>query len=159
MSILSELKSLTPQQRLIGFVMNIIITAVVSISIAYLNSNDCTSVNKKYEETLKNYSQMVDINNQLMTQLNQAKKDILVIYDILNKDVTEKTYSRITKVEEPKNNGAMALKSSPSDSFFVFREPQKDTVKIKEIITISQVPKDVIKAQDSILSITEKYKN
>lgn len=159
MSILSELKSLTPQQRLIGFVMNIIITAVVSISIAYLNSNDCTSVNKKYEETLKNYSQMVDINNQLMTQLNQAKKDILVIYDILNKDVTEKTYSRITKVEEPKNNGVMALKSSPSDSGFVFREPQKDTVKIKEIITISQVPKDVIKAQDSILSITEKYKN
>jgi len=163
MGIISELKTLSPKQRLFGFILNVVITGLVSIIVAFFNYNDCSSVNKKYETTLENYTQLIDINNSLMQQLNNAKKDMLNIQSYLDEKLLADNYSvsKSTYAEQPKPKLEPLMSFSVNDTLnpivpnIQYVEPE--TIKIKETITINKVPKKVIAVHDSIKNITQKY--
>lgn len=85
------LKSLSPKQRFLGFIIVVLISAVTSLGTAYMSGSDCTEVSDKYtksvenyNKSIENYNKLVEITDDTQQKYMKAKEDIILIQEKLN---------------------------------------------------------------------------
>jgi hypothetical protein len=168
------LKSLSPKQRFLGFIIVVLISAVTSLGTAYMSGSDCTEVSDKYtksvenyNKSIENYNKLVEITDDTQQKYMKAKEDIILIQEKLNdilgmmgsKSSTSKSSTSNSYENESYSNGDGATKG---DTLTIVGTspwpiPKKIIIKEKTIITKTEAPKDAKCMIDSLLQITKKY--
>ena len=77
------LKSLSPKQRFLGFIIVVLISAITSLGTSYMSGSDCTDISDKYTKSVENYNKLIEITDETQQKYLDAKKDIIVIQDKL----------------------------------------------------------------------------
>ena len=164
------LRSLSPKQRFLGFVVVVLISAVTSLGTAYMSGSDCTEVSDKYTKSVENYNKLIDITDETQKKYLEAKKDIILIQERLNqiselmaiKDIKREFGTEYID-EKAGNRGPASVedtvvdKESSSVKTTSWFEPKKIIIKEKTTITKTESPKAAKGMIDSLLQITKKY--
>ena len=77
------IKSLSPKQRFLGFIIVVLISAITSLGTSYMSGSDCTEISDKYTKSVENYNKLIEITDKTQQKYLEAKKDIIVIQDKL----------------------------------------------------------------------------
>jgi len=170
------LKSLSPKQRFLGFVIVVLISAATSLGTAYMSGSDCTGISEKYTKSIENYTKsienynrLVEITDETQQKYLKAKEDILLIQDKLKemsevlgtKKQTTKKSSSSSKQEDLYNMDGQSGKggSRPDTMRIMTSWPSTKEIKIRErvVITKTESPKEAFGMIDSLIQITKKY--
>jgi hypothetical protein len=172
------LKSLSPKQRFIGFVIVVLISAATSLGTAYMSGSDCTEISEKYTKSIENYNKLIEITDEIQQKYLDAKKDIIIIQERLNQIseiMSEKSNTCTTKsstknsydedVFNPtKGNGGTGGTGTKDDTIVIkstspWSTPKKIIIKEKTIVTKTVAPEGAKSMIDSLLQITKKYES
>lgn len=173
------LKSLSPKQRFLGFLIVVFISATTSLGTAYMSGSDCTEISDKYTKSIENYNKLIEITDETQQKYLDAKKDIIIIQERLNqiseimssqsntltiKSSTKNSYDE--DIFNPKkgnggNGTGSGTGSTGSDDASIkpkstTSEPKKIIIKEKTI-TKTIAPEGAKSMIDSLLQITKKY--
>lgn len=170
------LKSLSPKQRFLGFLIVVFISATTSLGTAYMSGSDCTEISDKYTKSIENYNKLIEITDETQQKYLDAKKDIIIIQERLNQiseimsvqsnTLTIKSSTKNSYDEDifnpKKGNGGNGTGSTDSDDASMkpkstTSEPKKIIIKEKTIITKTIAPEGAKSMIDSLLQITKKY--
>jgi len=157
------IKSLSPKQRFLGFVIVVLISAVTSLGTAYMSGSDCTEISDKYTKSVENYNKLIEITDETQQKYLEAKKDIIIIQDKLEeiyiilgqrnqtttKNRTSNEEIEIFVNEKSTSNNGEVMTTGP--------RPKENKVIEKVVITKTESPKEAFGMIDSLLQITKKY--
>ena len=157
------LKSLSPKQRFLGFIIVVLISAITSLGTSYMSGSDCTEVSDKYTKSVENYNKLIEITDKTQQKYLEAKKDIIVIQDKLEeiyiilgqrnqtttKNRTSNEEIEIFVNEKSTSNNGEVMTTGP--------RPKENKVIEKVVITKTESPKEAFGMIDSLLQITKKY--
>ena len=157
------LKSLSPKQRFLGFIIVVFISAATSLGTAYMSGSDCTEISDKYTKSIQNYNKLIEITDETQQKYLDAKKDIIVIQDkleeiyiILGQRNQTTTKNRTSNEEiEPFVNEKST--SNNGEVMTTGPRPRENKVIEKVVITKTESPKEAFGMIDSLLQITKKY--
>ncbi len=164
------IKSLSPKQRFVGFVIVVLISAVTSLGTAYMSGSDCTEISDKYTKSIENYNKLIEITDETQQKYLEAKRDIIIIQERLNqiseimseqsntcttKSSTKNSYEEDTFNDGNGNNG-VKNDTGETTSTSPWSTPKKIIIKEKTIVK-TVTPKGVKSMIDSLLQITKKY--
>lgn len=173
------LKSLSPKQRFLGFLIVVFISATTSLGTAYMSGSDCTEISDKYTKSIENYNKLIEITDETQQKYLDAKKDIIIIQERLNqiseimssqsntltiKSSTKNSYDE--DIFNSKDNGGNSTGSGTgstgSDDASIkpkstTSQPKKIIIKEKTIVTKTIAPEGAKSMIDSLLQITKKY--
>ena len=157
------LKSLSPKQRFLGFIIVVLISAATSLGTAYMSGSDCTEISDKYTKSIQNYNKLIEITDETQQKYLDAKKDIIVIQDkleeiyiILGQRNQTTTKNRTSNEEiEPFVNEKST--SNNGEVMTTGPRPRENKVIEKVVITKTESPKEAFGMIDSLLQITKKY--
>lgn len=173
------LKSLSPKQRFLGFLIVVFISATTSLGTAYMSGSDCTEISDKYTKSIENYNKLIEITDETQQKYLDAKKDIIIIQERLNQisEIMSSQSNTLTIKSSTKNsydNDLFSTKnegggysdtgsgSTDSDNASIkpkstTSEPKKIIIKEKTIVTKTIAPEGAKSMIDSLLQITKKY--
>ena len=157
------LKSLSPKQRFLGFIIVVLVSAITSLGTSYMSGSDCTEVSEKYTKSVENYNKLIEITDKTQQKYLEAKKDIIVIQDKLEeiyiilgqrnqtttKNRTSNEEIEIFVNEKSTSNNGEVMTTGP--------RPKENKVIEKVVITKTESPKEAFGMIDSLLQITKKY--
>lgn len=164
------LKSLSPKQRFLGFIIVVLISAVTSLGTAYMSGSDCTEVSDKYTKSVENYNKLIEITDETQQKYLDAKKDIILIQEKLNEiseimsgqsnergaKSTARNYENdlfsSTGDESGHGTGSTGIKN---DTLTIVNTPKPKKIIIKEKTIVTNPKAKII--IDSLLQITKKY--
>ena len=157
------LRSLSPKQRFLGFIIVVLISAATSLGTAYMSGSDCTEISDKYTKSIQNYNKLIEITDETQQKYLDAKKDIIVIQDkleeiyiILGQRNQTTTKNRTSNEEiEPFVNEKST--SNNGEVMTTGPRPRENKVIEKVVITKTESPKEAFGMIDSLLQITKKY--
>ena len=157
------LRSLSPKQRFLGFIIVVFISAATSLGTAYMSGSDCTEISDKYTKSIENYNKLIEITDETQQKYLDAKKDIIVIQDkleeiyiILGQRNQTTTKNRTSNEEiEPFVNEKST--SNNGEVMTTGPRPKENKVIEKVVITKTESPKEAFGMIDSLLQITKKY--
>jgi hypothetical protein len=157
------IKSLSPKQRFLGFVIVVLISAVTSLGTAYMSGSDCTEISDKYTKSVENYNKLIEITDKTQQKYLKAREDIIVIQDklediyiILGKRNQTTTKNRTSNEEiEPFVNEKAT--SNNGEVMATGPRPKETKVIEKVVITKTESPKEAFCMIDSLIKITKKY--
>ena len=154
------IRSLSPKQRFLGFVIVVLISAVTSLGTAYMSGSDCTEISDKYTKSIENYNKLIEITDKTQQKYQKAREDIIIIqdklediYEILGKTQTT-TKNRTLNEENFVNEKAS---SNNGEVMTTAPRPKETKVIEKVVITKTESPKEAFGMIDSLLQITKKY--
>jgi hypothetical protein len=159
------IKSLSPKQRFLGFIIVVFISAATSLGTAYMSGSDCTEISDKYTKSIQNYNKLIEITDETQQKYLDAKKDIIVIQDKLEeiyiilgqrnqtttKNRTSNEEIEIFVNEKTTSNNGEVMATGP--------RPKETKVIEKVVITKTESPKEAFGMIDSLLQITKKYES
>lgn len=155
------LKSLSPKQRFLGFVIVVLISAVTSLGTAYMSGSDCTEISDKYTKSIENYNKLIEITDETQQKYLKAKEDIIVIQDkleeiyiILGQRNQTTTKNRTSNEEHFVNE---KVSSNNGEVMTTGPRPRETKVIEKVVITKTESPKEAFCMIDSLIKITKKY--
>lgn len=171
------LKSLSPKQRFLGFIIVVFISATTSLGTAYMSGSDCTEISDKYTKSIENYNKLIEITDETQQKYLDAKKDIILIQERLNQisEIMSVQSNTCTTKSSTKNsydndifnstgNGGSGTGSAgtKSDTLTILNTspwstPKKIIIKEKTIVTKTVAPEGAKSMIDSLLQITKKY--
>jgi len=170
------IKSLSPKQRFLGFVIVVLISAITSLGTAYMSGSDCTEVSEKYTKSVENYNKLIEITDDTQQKYLKAKEDIIVIqdklveiYGILGKQKTSSSSSSNTEYVGGMGNDSGHVKENSTKDEDTMRimtsEPEEKSIyhngylKVKKVVLITKTesPKEAFGMIDSLIQITKKY--
>ena len=157
------IKSLSPKQRFLGFIIVVLVSAITSLGTSYMSGSDCTEVSEKYTKSVENYNKLIEITDKTQQKYLEAKKDIIVIQDKLEeiyiilgqrnqtttKNRTSNEEIEIFVNEKSTSNNGEVMTTGP--------RPKENKVIEKVVITKTESPKEAFGMIDSLLQITKKY--
>jgi hypothetical protein len=157
------IKSLSPKQRFLGFIIVVLVSAITSLGTSYMSGSDCTEVSEKYTKSVENYNKLIEITDETQQKYLEAKKDIIVIQDKLEeiyiilgqrnqtttKNRTSNEEIEIFVNEKSTSNNGEVMTTGP--------RPKENKVIEKVVITKTESPKEAFRMIDSLLQITKKY--
>ena len=157
------IKSLSPKQRFLGFIIVVLISAITSLGTSYMSGSDCTEVSEKYTKSVENYNKLIEITDKTQQKYLEAKRDIIVIQDKLEeiyiilgqrnqtttKNRTSNEEIEIFVNEKSTSNNGEVMTTGP--------RPKENKVIEKVVITKTESPKEAFGMIDSLLQITKKY--
>ena len=157
------LKSLSPKQRFLGFIIVVLISAITSLGTSYMSGSDCTEISDKYTKSIENYNKLIEITDETQQKYLDAKKDIIVIQDkleeiyiILGQRNQTTTKNRTSNEEiEPFVNEKST--SNNGEVMTTGPRPRENKVIEKVVITKTESPKEAFGMIDSLIQITKKY--
>ena len=157
------LRSLSPKQRFLGFIIVVLISAATSLGTAYMSGSVCTEISDKYTKSIQNYNKLIEITDETQQKYLDAKKDIIVIQDkleeiyiILGQRNQTTTKNRTSNEEiEPFVNEKST--SNNGEVMTTGPRPRENKVIEKVVITKTESPKEAFGMIDSLLQITKKY--
>jgi hypothetical protein len=78
------IKNLKPAHRFQAFLVVVILSTLSSIATSYLATDDCSGLANQYNTLIKNYTETMSLNNQLVQDNNQKQKDFILIKKMLD---------------------------------------------------------------------------
>ena len=78
------IKNLKPAHRFQAFLVVVILSTLSSVTTAYLSTDDCSGLANQYNVLIKNYTETLSLNNQLVSDNNQKQKDFMLIKKMLD---------------------------------------------------------------------------
>jgi hypothetical protein len=78
------IKNLSPAHRFQAFLVVVILSTLTSIATAYMSTDDCSGLAGQYNVLIKNYTETLSLNNQLVSDNNQKQKDFMLIKKMLD---------------------------------------------------------------------------
>lgn len=146
------LKSLSPKQRFLGFIIVVMISAVTSLGTAYMSGSDCTEVSDKYTKSVENYNKLIEITDETQKKYLDAKKDIIIIQEKLNEISEIMSGQSNVLVKSDHGTGSAGIKN---DTLTIVNTPKPKKIIIKEKTIVTNPKTKII--IDSLLQITKKY--
>jgi len=97
------IKNLKPAHRFQAFLVVVILSTLSSVATAYMSTDDCSGLANQYNVLIKNYTETLSLNNQLVSDNNQKQKDFMVIKKMLDSlDSVEPEIIKKTSVKNKK---------------------------------------------------------
>ena len=78
------IKNLKPAHRFQALLVIVILSTLSSIATAYMSTDDCSGLANQYNTLIKNYTETMSLNNQLVEDNNQKQKDFIIIKKMLD---------------------------------------------------------------------------
>ena len=78
------IKNLKPAHRFQAFLFVVILSTLTSITTAYMSTDDCSGLANQYNVLIKNYTETMSLNNQLVADNNQKQRDFMLIKKMLD---------------------------------------------------------------------------
>lgn len=100
------IKNLKPAHRFQAFLVVVILSTLSSIGTVYLSTDDCSGMASQYNTLIKNYTETLSLNNQLVSDNNQKQKDFILIKKMLDSlanigpEISKKTTVKNNKVNQ-----------------------------------------------------------
>jgi hypothetical protein len=165
---LDIIKSLSPKQRLTAFIFTTVISAIVSISTIYLKTDDCSGISDQYTKLVENQTKLMGVNNDLITQYNQARTDLVAVNGYL-KTIDSLSKIQYTNTETVTTTYVPVVKNQVKYVYVDSTHPPVHMSALEREPVIPQpkteVKHNVVKAPiklggilDSLNTITSKYK-
>jgi hypothetical protein len=157
------LKSLSPKQRFLGFVIVVLISAVTSLGTAYMSGSDCTEISDKYTKSIENYNKLIEITDETQQKYLKAKEDIIIIQDKLEEIYIILGQRNQTTTKNRTSNEEIEIfvneKSTSNNGEVMTTGPRPKETKVieKVVITKTESPKEAFGMIDSLIQITKKY--
>ena len=141
------IKSLSVQQRLFAFIFAIAMSSIVALLTVYMKTDDCSEISNQYTEVIRNQSDLMTVNTEILDKYNNARRDFLIIQDqliALQENLQNVRSERVTVIERVNQYSMVdtvaAMVSSP--------EP---------IVRYTPLNEGLTSSIDSMLMITGKY--
>lgn len=171
------IRSLSPKQRFLGFVIVVLISAVTSLGTAYMSGSDCTEVSEKYTKSVENYNKLIEITDDTQKKYLKAKEDIIVIQDKLVEiyGILGKTHTTTKSSSSVHTQGGIGHSGHVKDNLenstknedtirIMTSQPEEEAyypkkyLKVKKVVvTKTESPKEAFGMIDSLIKITKKY--
>jgi hypothetical protein len=157
------IKSLSPKQRFLGFIIVVLISAITSLGTSYMSGSDCTEISDKYTKSVENYNKLIEITDKTQQKYLEAKKDIIVIQDKLEEIYIILGQRNQTTTKNRTSNEEIEIfvneKSTSNNGEVMTTGPRPKETKVieKVVITKTESPKEAFCMIDSLLQITKKY--
>jgi len=160
-SAFEAIKSLRPADRFYALMFVVFITTGSAVLTSYLQTDDCKGLSDQYTALIENHTEIMKINNDLLSANNQKKRDlmkIMVIIDsmsnvnrtvvIRSKTYTDNSNRQINPIID--ENDATPLAMS--------RPPEITIEKTEKTTTIHEVPDKQKSLINNLKNIVDKYK-
>lgn len=168
---LEIIKSLTGKQKFIAVLVITLISSTSSILTMYFKTDDCKGISDQYTALVRNQMDLMNINNKLIAQYNNARRDLQVVNVLVdNMDSLSKIVKTEVNVKNSIDNERMLLDERITvgfdqiylDSIKVASVPVDKSEsskprKIEKNKTIIKTPIVIKNYIDSINKITSKY--
>lgn len=150
------IKNLKPVHRFQAFLFVVILSTVTSIATAYMSTDDCSGLAGQYNVLIKNYTETMSLNNQLVADNNQKQKDFMMIKKML--DSLNNIEPEITRKITVKDNNVNPIVLEKNSNDYNI----SDTVMVST--ASSQMMKRIntsktIKTETTVTKIGDKQKN
>lgn len=164
------IKNLSPAHRFQAFLVVVILSTLSSIGTVYLSTDDCSGLANQYNTLIKNYTETLTINNQLVSDNNQKQKDFMIIKKMLDSlngfkpEVVKKTSVKETRDEPLVEHRSYSIVRHPEDSLVVLasvREPEVRTIHNNKVIktetTVTKMGDKHKTILDKVYKVLEKH--
>ena len=168
---LEVIKNLKPGQRLQAFLFVTLITSLTSVLTVYLKTDDCKGISDQYQTLVKNYTDLMRINNQIIESNNKKDRDLIVLGDIISGMDTikpiVKTTSKTNQNVSYGDNDAFATIGGGNGSgdngdghVVAMSRPETKTITktLEKTTIINEIPTQQKHLIDSAKIILQKYK-
>jgi hypothetical protein len=150
------IKNLNPAHRLQAFLVVVILSTLSSIGTVYLSTDDCSGMASQYNTLIKNYTETLSLNNQLVSDNNQKQKDFMLIKKMLDSlanigpEISKKTTVKNNKVNQIVYND----QGSGSNGVSL------DTMVVSSPLEVRQIDDNkIITTETTVIKISDKQKN
>ena len=148
------IKNLKPAHRFQAFLVIVILSTLSSIATSYLATDDCSGLANQYNTLIKNYTETMSLNNQLVQDNNQKQKDFMVIKKMLDSlDSFEPEIVKRTTIKNKEDNPIVYDNhhgnNQHTDSIMVAASP----------ITLERHSSKTITTETTVTKIGDKHKN
>jgi hypothetical protein len=154
------IKNLTPAHRFQAFLVVVVLSTLSSMVTAYMSTDDCSGLANQYNTLIKNYTETMSFNNQLVEDNNQKQKDFMVIKNMLDSlNSFEPEIVKRTTIKNRKENpiayedrAAGGGRPYINDSIIVLaKDRQPETITVHD--------SKIIKTETTVTKIGDKQKN
>ncbi len=148
------IKNLKPAHRFQAFLVVVILSTLSSIGTVYLSTDDCSGLANQYNTLIKNYTETLSLNNQLVADNNQKQKDFMLIKRML--DSLDKVEPEIVKRTTTRNNEYRPIvhhqhSGELVDSVIVAASPRQIETNTNKIVTTETTVSKIGDKQKNIL--------
>ena len=147
------IKNLKPAHRFQAFLVVVILSTLSSIGTVYLSTDDCSGMASQYNTLIKNYTETLSLNNQLVSDNNQKQKDFMLIKKML--DSLANIGPEISKKTTVKNNKVNKIVYNDHGSGVSL-----DTMAVSSPLEVRQIDDNkIITTETTVTKISDKQKN
>jgi hypothetical protein len=150
------IKNLKPAHRFQAFLFVVILSTLTSITTAYMSTDDCSGMANQYNTLIKNYTETLSLNNQLVVDNNQKQKDFILIKKMLDSlanigpEISKKTTVKNNKVNQIVYND----QGSGSNGVTL------DTMVVSSPLEVRQIDDNkIITTETTVTKISDKQKD
>lgn len=148
------IKNIKPAHRFQAFLVVVILSTLSSIATSYLATDDCSGLANQYNTLIKNYTETMSLNNQLVKDNNQNQKDFILIKKMLDSlNSFEPEIVKRTTIKNRENNPIVYdnqhVNNHHTDTIMVAASP----------ITLQRHTSKTITTETTVTKIGDKQKN
>lgn len=147
------IKNLKPAHRFQAFLFVVILSTLTSITTAYMSTDDCSGLANQYNVLIKNYTETMSLNNQLVADNNQKQRDFMMIKKMLDSLANiGPEISKKTTVKDNKVNQIVYYDHGNGVSL--------DTMAVSSPLKVRQIDDDkIITTETTVTKISDKQKD
>ena len=150
------IKNLKPAHRFQALLVIVILSTLSSIATAYMSTDDCSGLANQYNTLIKNYTETMSLNNQLVQDNNQKQKDFIIIKKMLDSlDRIEPEIVKRTTIKNKEDNPIVydnRHNNNHTDTILVAASPIALERHSSKTITTETTVTKIGKKQKSVLS-------
>jgi hypothetical protein len=150
------IKNLKPAHRLQAFLFVVILSTVTSIATAYMSTDDCSGLAGQYNVLIKNYTETMSLNNQLVADNNQKQKDFMLIKKML--DSLNNIEPEIMKKVTIKNDNVNPIVLDKNSNEYTISDTVMVSTASAKMVTRTNTNK-TIKTETTVTKISDKHQN
>lgn len=150
------IKNLKPAHRLQAFLFVVILSTVTSIATAYMSTDDCSGLAGQYNVLIKNYTETMSLNNQLVADNNQKQKDFMVIKKMLD-SLNNIKPEVIRKITIKDNNVDPIVLENKSEDNYSLDTVMLSTASSQKMMRVNT--SETIKTETTVTKMGDKQKN
>lgn len=151
------IKNLNPTHRLAAFLFVVIISTGSAIITTYVSTDDCSGLATQYNSLVKNYTETLGVNNELIKDNNQKQKDFILIKKLLDSIDTfkSKTIVKKTVTETPINrmyvNADIYANDNNQDTLVYSSAPKIVQINKEKIIKTNTITTKLSLEQENLI--------
>lgn len=154
------IKNLKPAHRFQAFLVVVILSTLSSVATSYMSTDDCSGLANQYNVLIKNYTETLSLNNQLVSDNNQKQRDFMIIKRMLDSlDMVQPEITKKTTVNHKRDN-QIAYEPRPAGGS---RPIMSDSVMVSAMVREPEVKQTndskIIKTETTVTKLGDKQKN